>query len=228
MRIALLDFLCSGRYYLEVMIKGLDDFLDEADDKGQVVGTWGFNSNLDFSEMSLEETNVWFFEQVFYFLRSFFGLVMPDSLEVITHNATQHIEKKGMDQQTFLDELMLVMKKIKQPLWTLRVNLSIVGFLRTSHDPDNPVRLKIQEPSSFIVWGGPDETGFQSFSIAYSLLSAQMLEGEHSQFWSMNQPLLEKALRRWEEQSGHIIDVVDSNGNIPISQYGFKEPSYQT
>ncbi len=204
------------------MIKGLDDFLDEATDKGQIVGTWGFNSNLDFTNMSSEETNVWFFEQVFYFLRAFFGLVMPDSLEVITYNAVQHIEKKGMDQQTFLDELMLVMKKLKQPLWTLRVNLSLVGFLRTAHDPDNPVRLKIQEPTSFIVWGGPDETGFQNFSIAYSLFSQQILEGEHNKIWSMNHDLLEKALRRWEEQSGHRIDVVDSNGNAPVSTHGFK------
>jgi len=203
------------------VIKGLDDFLDEATDKGQVVGTWGFHSNVDFSQMSVEETNVWFFEQVFYFLRAFFGLVMPDSLEVITYNATQHIEKKGLDQQTFLDELMLVMKKVKQPIWTLRINLSVVGFLRTAHDPDNPVRLKIQEPTSFIVWGGPDESGFQSFSIGYTLFSNQTFEGEDNQLWSMNQELLEKALRRWEEQTGQVIDVVDSNGNLPMSKHGF-------
>lgn len=207
------------------MIKGLDDFLDEATDKGQLVGTWGFHSHMDFTGMSPEETNVWFFEQIFYFLRAFFGLVMPDSLEVITYNATQHIEKKGLDQQTFLDELMLVMKKIKEPLWTLRVNLSIVGFLRTSHDPDNPVRLKIQEPTSFIVWGGPDESGFQSFSIGYTLFSAQTLEGEHNQLWSMNQPLLEKAIRRWEQQTGKQIDSVSSNGNMPIYEHGFNQAS---
>ena len=207
------------------MIKGLDDFLDEATDRGDIVGTWGFHSNLDFSGMSPEETNVWFFEQVFYFLRAFFGLVMPDSLEVIAYNATQHIEKKGMDQQTFLDELMLVMKKLKQPLWTLRINLNLVGFLRTAHDPDNPVRLKIQEPTSFIVWGGPDETGFQSFSISYRLFSQQKLEGEHNVIWTMDHNLLEKALRRWEEQSGHRIDVVDANANVPISNQGFKEPA---
>jgi hypothetical protein len=214
--------------YDETMIKGLDDLLDEATDEGQIVGTWGYNSNLDFTKMSREETNVWFFEQVFHFLRAFFGLVMPDSLEVITYNATQHIEKKGMDQQTFLDELMLVMKQVKQPLWTLRINLTIIGFLRTDHDPDNPVRLKIQEPCSFIVWGGPDETGFQTFSLSYNFFKELHLEGEHNQLWSINQPLLEKALRRWEEQTGHFIEVVDSNGNQPMSQYGFqnKEPTF--
>lgn len=209
------------------MIKGLDDFLEQAADQDQVVGTWGYYSNLDFTQMSSDETNVWFFEQVFSFLRSFFGLVMPDSLEVITYNATQHVEKKGMDQQTFLDELMLVMKKLKEPIWTLRINLNIVGFLRTAHDPANPVRLQIQEPTSFIVWGGPDESGFQSFSIGYKLFSNQIFDGEHNQLWSMNQELLEKALRKWEQQTGHRIDIVDSTGNAPVQQYGFKkaEPS---
>jgi len=205
------------------MIKGLDDFLDEATDKGQIVGSWGFNSDMDFTGMSTEETNVWFFEQVFYFLRAFFGLVMPDTIELITYNATQHIERKGMDQQTFLDELMLMMKQLKSPLWTMRINLSIIGFLRTSHDPDNPVRLKIQEPTSFIVWGGPDESGFQTFSIGYNLFSSTELEGEDQQLWSMNHDLLEKALRRWEEQTGHVIDVTDSSGNLSMSQYGFSK-----
>ena len=205
------------------MIKGLDDFLEEASEQGQIVGTWGFYSNLDFTQMRHDETNVWFFEQVFNFLRSFFGLVMPDSLEVITYNATQHIEKKGMDQQTFLDELMLVMKKLKEPIWTLRVNLNIVGFLRTAHDPDNPVRLQIQEPTNFIVWGGPDETGFQSFSMGYKLFSDQLLDGEHDKLWSMNQELLEKALKKWEQQTGHRIEVVDATGGAPVQQYGFKK-----
>src|SRR5262245_11943339 len=123
------------------MIKGLDDLLDAATESQQLIGSWGFHSDINFTKMTQEQTNVWVFEQLFYFLRALIGIVMPDRLEVITHNATQHIEKKGLDQQTFLDELMLVMKKVKQPLWTLRVNLSIVGFLRTSHDPDNPVRL---------------------------------------------------------------------------------------
>lgn len=205
------------------MIKGLDDFLDEANEEGHVVGTWGYHSNLDFSQMRSDETNVWFFEQVFNFLRSFFGLVMPDSLEVITYNATQHIEKKGMDQQTFLDELMLIMKQLKEPIWTLRVNLNLVGFLRTAHDPDNPVRLQIQEPTTFIVWGGPDENGFQSFAISYKLFSEQEFEGEHNQLWSMNQEFLEKALKKWELQTGHQIEVVDGTGNAPVSQYGFKK-----
>jgi len=205
------------------MIKGLDDFLDEASDKGQVVGSWGFHSDMDFTSMSTEETNVWFFEQVFYFLRAFFGLVMPDTIELITYNATQHIERKGMDQQTFLDELMLMMKQLKAPLWTMRINLSIIGFLRTSHDPDNPVRLKIQEPTSLIVWGGPDESGFQTFSIGYNLFSSTELAGEDQQLWSMNHELLEKALRRWEEQTGHEIDVIDSSGNLTMSQHGFSK-----
>jgi len=39
----------------------------------------------------------------------------------------------------------------------------------------------------------------------------------------MNHELLEKALRRWEEQTGHVIDVTDSSGNLSMSQYGFSK-----
>ena len=207
------------------MLKDLDDFLEDSRDQGQMVGAWGFHSNMDFTKLGPEENNVWFFEQIFNFLRSFFGLVLPDSLELITYNATRRIERKGLDQMTFLDEFMLIMKGLKEPIWTCRLGLNIIGFLRTGEDPEHPVRLQIQEPPSFIVWGGPDETGFQSFSIGYTLFSDILLDSEHAELWSINQPVLEKALRKWEEQSGHTIDVVDSNGNLPVTQYGFKRRS---
>jgi len=207
------------------MLKGLDDFLLESTDRGHVVGTWGFHSNMNFTRMRPEENNVWFFEQIFNFLRSFFGVVLPDALEIVTYNATQRIERKGLDQMTFLDELMLVLKKLKEPIWTAKLNLNIIGFLRTDHDPENPIRLQIQEPASFIAWGGPDEAGFQNFSIGYTLFSSIALAGEHMMMWSMNQPLLEKALRKWEDQTGHLIEVVDSNGDLPVYQHGFKPPT---
>lgn len=207
------------------MLTGLDDFLQEASAKNQVVGTWGFNSNRDFSKVSAEETNVWFFEQVFNFLRSFFGLVLPDNMEIITYNATQHLKKENLEQQTFLDELMLSLKNLKEPIWTFRLNLNLVGFLRTHHDPDHMIRVQIQEPSSFIVWGGPDETGFQNFSISYTLFNESMMEGSDEMLWSINQPILEKALRKWENQTGYPIEVVESNDSqTPVFRHGFKPP----
>jgi hypothetical protein len=206
------------------MLKNLDDFLLSSLESNQVVGAWGFNSNMNFTAMTPEESNVWFFEQVFNFLRAFFGIVVPDQLEVITYDATQHIQKQNLEQQTFLDELMLIMKNLTESIWCIRLNLNIVGFLRTKHAPDSPIRLQIQEPCTFIIWGGPDETGFQSFSISYSLFSNTILEGEDQELWSLNQPLLEKALRKWEDQTGHIIDVVESNADLPVYRHGFKEP----
>lgn len=208
------------------MIKGLNDYMAEVSAKKQVVGTWGFNSNMDFSRVTPEEGNVWFFEQVFNFLRSFFGLVMPDNIEVITYNAAKHIKKGGLDQQTFLDELMLIMKGLKEPIWTLRLNLNLVGFIRTHHDPDNPIRVQIQEPSAFIAWGGPDETGFQNFSISYNLFNEGALPGSSEMLWSVNQPLLEKALRKWEMQTGRRIESVQGNGGArgQATRYGFRKP----
>jgi hypothetical protein len=208
---------------------GLDDFLMEQSKRNFVVGSWGFNSQLDFTKMSLEETNVWFFEQVFNFLRSFFGLLVPDNVEVITYNAKQQIQKEKLNQMTFLDELMLIMKGLTDPLWVIRLNMNIVGFLRTEWDPDKPVRLQIQEPASFIVWGGPDEQGVETFSISYRLFSEQKLEGENTLLWSMNQPLLEKALKKWERQSRHQIDIVKSNSDeVSLYRHGFSKPAPAT
>lgn len=205
---------------------GLDDLLLESTKKNQVLGSFGFNSKIHFAKMSVEETNVWFFEQVFNFLRAFFGLVVPDRMEIVTYNAAKQIKKENLNPMTFLDELMLAMKNLKESLWVIRLHLSIVGFLRTEWDPDQIVRLRIQEPSNFVVWGGPDETGFQTFSISYDLFSNQKLKGENSLLWSINQPLLEKGLKRWERQSGHRIEVVRSNNkDVNLFPHGFKSPA---
>jgi len=204
----------------------LDDYLDHALVRKEIVGSWGFDASLDFTKMSVEENNIWFFEQVFNFLRSFFGVVMPDRLKIITYNARRQINRENLDQMTFLDELMLIMKNLNERIWVLKLDLSIVGFLRTDWDPDNPVRLRIQEPCSFIVWGGPDETGFQTFSIGYKLFSSQKIESEDIELWSMNQPILEKVLRKWEMQSGRKINTVKGNSSdLPLYEYGFSRPA---
>ncbi|MBN1282603.1 MAG: hypothetical protein JXA24_02375 [Proteobacteria bacterium] len=205
---------------------GLDDFLDEKSLRGQVVGSWGFNANIDFTRMSAEQSNVWFFEQIFNFLRSFFGLVVPDNMEISTTGGKRQVTRDNLNQMTFLDELMLVMKGLSEPIWCIRLNLNIVGFLRTEYDPDKPVRLHIQEPASFIVWGGPDETGFQTFSLGYRLFAEQKMKGEHTLLWSMNQPLLEKGLRKWERQSRRRIEVVRGNSDdLPLYRHGFSKPA---
>jgi hypothetical protein len=205
---------------------GLDDFLMESTKSGQVIGSWGFNPSVDFTQMNAEETNVWFFEQVFNFLRSFFGLVVPDNIEITCYNAGKQVSRENLNQMTFLDELMLIMKGLSEPIWCIRLNLNIVGFLRTDWDPDKPIRVQIQEPASFVVWGGPDENGFQTFSIGYKLFSEQTIEGNHSLLWSMNQPLLEKGLRKWEGQTKHKIEVVQSNSDdLPLYRHGFSKPA---
>lgn len=205
---------------------GLDDYLQQSGRKGHVMGSWGFDPRVNFTMMGKDEVNVWYFEQVFNFLRAMFGLVVPDSLELTTYNAGSQVTKDNLNQMTFLDQFMLLLKDLKEQLWVCKLNLNIVGFLRTENDPDNLVRLMIQEPASFTIWGGPDESGFQSFAISYNLFSQQKLKGEHEMLWSLNQPLLENGIRKWERQSGRRIEVVKGNSDdLSLDNYGFSSPA---
>lgn len=202
----------------------VDDYLEGALQRGDVVGSWGFDARLNFSRMSAEESNVWVFEQVFNFLRSFFGVIMPDSMEIMLYNGKEQITRTKLDQMTFLDELMLIMKNLKEYIWVLKLNLSIVGFLRSDWNPNGSIRIRIQEPATLMIWAGPDETGFQAFTISYSLFSSQKIQDEEVELWSVNQPLLEKALQKWEKQTGRKIDRVKGNSDkLSLYQHGFKQ-----
>jgi hypothetical protein len=44
--------------------------MEDSAKRREVLGTWGFHSHMDFTRMSYQEANVWFFEQIFNFLRS--------------------------------------------------------------------------------------------------------------------------------------------------------------
>ena len=74
-------------------------------------------------------------------------------------------------------------------------------------------------------WGGPDETGFQNFSISYTLFNESVLEGRDEMVWSVNQPILEKALKKWERQTGQMIQLIDTNSTAaPVYRHGFRKP----
>ncbi len=53
---------------------------------------------------------------------------MPDNMEITTYNASRQIRRENLNQMTFLDELMLIMKELTEPIWCIKLNLNIVGF----------------------------------------------------------------------------------------------------
>jgi hypothetical protein len=64
--------------------------------------------------------------------------------------------------------------------------------------------------------------------MGYKLFSEQKVEGEHSLLWSVNQPLFEKALKKWERQSRYMIDIIESNSDdLSLGRNGFSKPAPQ-
>lgn len=54
----------------------------------------------------------------------------------------------------------------------------------------------------------------------------QEVRGQGVALWSLNQPLLEKTLRKWEQQTGRRIDVVQGNSpDLALDSSGFRSPA---
>jgi len=74
--------------------------------------------------------------------------------------------------------------------------------------------------------GGPEnETPYLCFDVDHTLFCALSKDNEDNQaLYLLNQPLLENALRRWEERVGPICDFSGLSG---IYRYGFLPEIWQ-
>ena len=113
------------------------------------------------------------------------------------------------------------MKDLFAQIYSLKVQLDLFVYVRTSLFPDKPVRTWISSPSEFVFWGASETSKpYICFEIGHTLFCPHSPEGDdNSELYALNQPLLEQALRSWEAR----FDPIDDVDGLPgIYQYGYR------
>lgn len=117
---------------------------------------------------------------------------------------------------------MQAVREYPVPLDTLNIEVDLFVYVRTQESPERPIRAWVRLPrNEFIILGGPEnQQPYLRFETGYTLFRPLSKDYEdNSELYSLNQPLLENALRRWEQRFGAICEV---DGIPGIYEYGFK------
>jgi hypothetical protein len=111
----------------------------------------------------------------------------------------------------------------------MTVIVDLYVFVRTPESPDKPIREWISNNNSAKFTFSlecsdklEDRQPFIDFSVGHTLFSpySNLYEEDNQELFSLNQPLLENALRTWEKNLG-LGEISELEGLPGIYKYGF-------
>jgi hypothetical protein len=191
---------------------------------------WCVDSPRTFTSFEAREVNEWFATTLRATLEAFSLFARPWWIEFTTifvEGVGPVALERGPDQSDsdFLEAALQAIRQYEAPIYSLDVEVDLWVYVRTEESPEQPVRTWIRSGSQFTFYGGAENPQPSvCLLVEHSLFAPSNSYGwSNQELHALNQPLLEQALRRWEQQLSPITEVEGGDG---IYQYGFRlEPS---
>lgn len=188
-------------------------------------GSWCIAPSFEFTSLSTQEVNAWFAISVVKTLDAFSELARPWRVDfnTIYRDDVEGVRlewQPGESYQEYVEKVLKAIREYPAPIYSVDIQVDLFSYFRTKTSPDLPVQAWVRLPSEFVIWGGPENPKpYLCFNVEHTLFRSLSKDSEdNKELYFLNQPLLEKALRRWEERVGSIRDVDGLSG---IYQYGF-------
>lgn len=188
-------------------------------------GSWCIAPSFDFTSLSTQEVNAWFATSVSKTLDAFSHLVRAWRVDFNTIYRDDvsgiRIEwRLGDSYDLYVENVRRAIQEYLAPIYLIEICVDLFAYVRTKDSPDIPIRAWVRLPSDFRIWGGPENTEpYLCFNVAHTLFRSRSKDAQdNGELHALNQPLLEKALRQWEEYFDSVIEVDGLSG---IYQYGF-------
>ena len=216
----------------------------------QDAGTWSIDYDLDKAFNSASDLNSWFAESTERTLKAFEHLTRAWRVSFgATYEHQDKVDSVLLEwniEESYSQYLKEVLQKIREfpvPIYEISIDVDELVYVRTKQS-SQPVQSWIRRPhSEFTIssemnnivsglWFRICHTLYGPGNKEYSPLTGPYPEPDEdfkfdlddNELQVLNQPLLEKALKQWEECIGHPISEVDG---IPgIYRYGFIVESY--
>ncbi|MCP2728753.1 hypothetical protein [Limnofasciculus baicalensis] len=210
-------------------------------------GCWGITPSINLTSICTPEVNEWYATSLTKTLDAFDNLVRAwlvkispgarDDVEVI------HLEWQEKESyQLYLEKVLNTIRTYPAPVYELSIDVDLFVYVRTEEYPSKPIQSWVRLPhSELVIWGGQAHPAdpFLYLEICHTLFGPGNKEYgpitgpypeeefeeplDDNELQLLNQPLLEKALKRWEEYFGSITEV---DGIPGIYKYGFLVEPY--
>lgn len=205
--------------------KVIEPIYDTWNSKGDVA-EWTIEPKINFNSYSDQEINTWYINTLVDILDSFSNLIRiwkvvfsPSSDSAI--NAISIEWELTSSYDSYLKKVFESIKDYPTAVEELEIKVDLFVFVHTLESQDKTVRGWIRQYDEFLIRGGHEfGSPYICFSLTHTLFAPFTLELEedNKKLHLLNQPLLEKALKSWENKFGSIREY---DGSPKVYKYGF-------
>ncbi len=193
----------------------------------QDAADWIIEFSQDFASLSTSEVNKWYVDSLLKTIDAFSSLIViwqiyivPNDLE--TEGKVIKWEEKDNSYQDYINFVINEIKNCNFLIESLEIKIDLQVYVNTAESTTEPTLSRIRLQDEFLIYSGLDDNmPYLYLSIDHTLFcqSSYPDDEDNSKLYFLNQPLLEQALKNWEEK----FDAkIESEGLPGIYQYGFK------
>ena len=175
------------------------------------LATWYIVLSLDFTDFSAQEINAWYRKTLIETINSFpnFTGVSKVYFRASPNESDESIEiewQSGTSYQKYYESVLNAIEDFPFTISLLEISADFYIFTRTTESPLQPVRGWVRYLGRFSFCGAK----FHSNPFIYLNMNntlfcpSDIYGGDNTELYSLNQPLLENALRNWEQKIGKI------------------------
>lgn len=187
--------------------------------------TWYINLPLDFTGINYKKINHWYEKSVIKTLHSFSKMarIWHISFRANSQEKAKAIElewKPEVPYEQYFESFLKAIREFPHRISILEMQADFNVFINTAKSPDEATKNWVRYLGKFSFCGGKIYSHpFIYLDMNNTLFCPFSIDGKSNiKLYSLNQPLLEKALRRWEKSIGKIDDTEGIEG---IYEYGF-------
>lgn len=131
------------------------------------------------------------------------------------------METRGFLYEEYIEKVLNAIREYPHSIEELEMDVDLFVYVRTEESPNQPTRAWVRHLGELVIWGGREYgRPYLFLSMGNTLFypfSYFPIE-DNSELCCLNQPLLENALRKWEQHFGEISELEGLPG---IYKYGF-------
>ena len=190
-----------------------------------LAGFWCITPSFAAPPLSTLELNAWFTTAVHESLEAFAHVTRAWRVSGATiaepNVAPVALERERQEScEAYLQRVHEAIHDYPAPLYAVEVKVDVFAYFRTPESRTRPMQGWARLGDNFRIWAVPEhqDVGL-CFNVRHTLFNPFSQDGEDNyELYALNQPLLETALRGWEQKFGPITDFEGQSG---IYHYGF-------